>query len=65
MLGRSRPTGEKLADMINQALSMQKQFEQCEISLVNDGHVAKEGLDDEIARYLATKVKHRELQDLF
>ena len=57
--------------MINQALSMQKQFEQCEISLVNDGHVdnvvklEKEGLDDEIARYLATKVKHRELQDLF
>jgi hypothetical protein len=63
MLGLSCPTGEKLADMINQALSLRKQFEQCEISLVNDGHVdnvvklAKEGLDDEIARYLAAKEK--------
>ena len=61
MLGLSCPTGEKLADMINQALSMQKQFEQCEISLAKQGQVgnvvklAKEGLDVEIARYLATK----------
>ena len=71
MLGLSRPTGEKLADMISQALSVRKQFEQCEIPLAKQGQVgnvvklAKEGLDVEIARYLATKDKRESCKICF
>jgi hypothetical protein len=71
MLGLSRPTGEKLVDMISQTLSARKQFEQCEISLAMQGQVgnvvklAKEGLDIEIARYLATKDKRESCKICF
>ncbi|PWZ54384.1 ATP-dependent RNA helicase DEAH12, chloroplastic [Zea mays] len=40
MVGLSRPAGdEKLADLISQAMSAQKQFERCEISLAEQGQV--------------------------
>ncbi|KAK3135932.1 hypothetical protein QOZ80_5BG0425480 [Eleusine coracana subsp. coracana] len=56
MLGIWVPTEQKLADMINQALSVQKNFKQCEISLVQRNQVkymlkiARDALDVQIAK---------------
>ncbi|KAL6843302.1 hypothetical protein ACP4OV_027015 [Aristida adscensionis] len=56
MLGVWRPTGEKMVKLINQAVSVQKNFEQCEISLVQQSQVsyvlklAREAMDFSIAK---------------
>ncbi|KAK3118179.1 hypothetical protein QOZ80_9BG0695380 [Eleusine coracana subsp. coracana] len=39
MLGIWRPTEQRLADMVNQALSVRKNFKRCEISLVQQSQV--------------------------
>ena len=41
MLRICSPTGEKLADMMDQALSVQKKFEQFEISLVQQSQASR------------------------
>ncbi|KAL6640644.1 hypothetical protein ACP70R_021767 [Stipagrostis hirtigluma subsp. patula] len=59
MLGIWRPSGRKLADMINQVLSVRKKFEKCEISLVEPSQVsyvvklARDSIDIQIAKCLA------------
>jgi len=59
MLGIWRPSTKKLADMINHVLSVQKKFEQCEISLVEPSQfsyvvkLARDSIDVQIAKSLA------------
>uniref|UniRef100_A0A0A9HHA5 RING-type domain-containing protein n=1 Tax=Arundo donax TaxID=35708 RepID=A0A0A9HHA5_ARUDO len=63
MLGVWRPTGEKLAKMINRALSVRKKFEQCEISLVQQSQVSyvvkleREAIDVHIAKSRAVNAR--------
>jgi hypothetical protein len=40
MLGIWRPSGKKLADMMNQVLSVRRKFDQCEVSLVEPSQVS-------------------------
>ena len=66
MLRICSPTGEKLADMMDQALSVQKKFEQFEISLVQQSQascvvkLARYALSVEIAKSRAVSDKNKE-----
>ncbi|XP_062194517.1 E3 ubiquitin-protein ligase RSL1-like isoform X2 [Phragmites australis] len=59
MLGIWRPSGKKLADMINQVLSVRRKFDQCEVSLVEPSEVshvvklARDSIAVQIAKALA------------
>ncbi|GJN28525.1 hypothetical protein PR202_gb16664 [Eleusine coracana subsp. coracana] len=59
MLGIWRPTEQRLADMVNQALSVRKNFKRCEISLVQQSQVtyvvrlARDAIDVQIAKSCA------------
>jgi hypothetical protein len=59
MLGIWHPTGKKLLNMFDHALSVRKEFEKCEISLVEPSQVsyvvqlARESIDAQIAKALA------------
>nr|AVY91762.1 IBR domain containing [Saccharum hybrid cultivar SP80-3280] len=59
MLGIWRPSGKKLADMMNQVLSVRRKFDQCEVSLVEPSQVsyvvklATDSLTLQIAKALA------------
>jgi hypothetical protein len=59
MLGIWRPSGKKLADMMNEVLSVRKKFDQCEVSLVEPSQVsyvvklATDSLAVQIAKALA------------
>ncbi|CAD6258866.1 unnamed protein product [Miscanthus lutarioriparius] len=59
MLGIWRPSGKKLADMMNQVLSVRRKFDQCEVSLVEPNQVsyviklATDSLTVQIAKALA------------
>ncbi|GJM87881.1 hypothetical protein PR202_ga03879 [Eleusine coracana subsp. coracana] len=61
MLGISHPTGRKLLNMIDHVLSVRKEFEQCEISLVEPSQVsyvtqlARDSIDAQIAKALAAE----------
>lgn len=63
MLGIWRPSGKKLADIINEVLSVRKKFEQCEISLVEPSQVsyvvklARDSIAVQIAKALAANAK--------
>ena len=62
MLGIWRPSGKKLADMMNQVLSVRRKFDQCEVSLVEPNQVsyvvklATDSLTVQIAKALAANV---------
>uniref|UniRef100_A0ACD5YBG3 Uncharacterized protein n=1 Tax=Avena sativa TaxID=4498 RepID=A0ACD5YBG3_AVESA len=59
LLGIWRPTQKKLADMVDQVLSLRKKFEQCEILLVERRQLdyvmklARESIDSQLAKAIA------------
>jgi len=64
MLGIWRPSGKKLADIVNQVLTVRRKFELCEISLVEPNQVsyvvklARDSIAVQIAKALAVNASN-------